>query len=75
MIQTARSLQTPGSFQFSTLARLLHSIAAFEQGPTWGDLFLRDWDLWPEPPQPEPADLRQRAEATLVALLEGPHGG
>ncbi|PRW32876.1 tat pathway signal sequence [Chlorella sorokiniana] len=63
------------TFQVGLLARLLHSIAAWEEWPSWQcGIGYKDWQEWPAPPQPRPAALRQQAEATLVALLEGPQG-
>lgn len=61
--------------QTDLLARLLHSVACYEQWPMLHHgVGHRHWRHWPAPPQLPIPDLRQRAEATLVALLEGPHG-
>lgn len=61
---------TPGAIQVGLLPRLLHTIAVYDECHS-----LSGWPDWAAPPQPAPAGWRQRAEATLAALLEGPHGG
>lgn len=61
---------SPGAFQASMLSLLLRVLAVYDGWP----LADRLW-LWPKPAQPPPADWRPRVEATLAALLEGPHGG
>lgn len=69
-----RDQLAPSFLQVGLLARLLHSIAAYEGWVEW-HCGTERLGPWPDPPQPPPADLRQQAEATLLALLEGPHGG
>jgi hypothetical protein len=72
----ADPLMDLGGWQVDLLARLLHSIAAYDKWPALASTDgNRWWHHWPQPPQPRPDDLQQRAEATLLALLEGPQGG
>lgn len=64
------------SFQVGLLARLLHTVTYYEDWCSGAyEHSHACWHHWPEPPEPAPPDWRQRAEDTLAALLEGPHGG
>lgn len=64
------TLLSAAAFQVSLLARLLH-VATQYHGWSTSDSFYG----WPAAPRPPPTDWRQRVEATLAALLAGPHGG
>lgn len=68
------TLLTAAAFQVSHLARLLQVITRCHGKDA--DVFSSYCSAPPQPqPQPPAADWRQRVEATLAALLEGPHGG
>ncbi len=62
---------SPGTFQASMLSLLLWVLAIYDGWAPAG----RFSSFGPKRLPPPPADWRQRVEATLAALLEGPHGG
>ncbi|PRW33054.1 phenylacetic acid degradation operon negative regulatory [Chlorella sorokiniana] len=63
---------SPGAFQACMLSLLLRVVANYDGWPPAGCFSFSDWSA--KLPQPAPPDWRQRVEATLEALLHGPHG-